>query len=137
MLRRLLLSGLLIAFAAAATPAAAQAPRIVVVLKAGTAKGPLAPYEKAAKAFKTALQPEAEVLIEPGSLPSAIASVQAENPDLIVAFGTEAAQFAEKNFAAIPRVVALAPGAEALRGAVGRDSPGRDVFRRHDSRHLR
>lgn len=92
----------------------AAPPRIVVVLKAGTAKGPLAPYEKAANAFKFQLQPQAEVLIEPGSLDSAISSVQAENPDLLVAFGTEAAQFAERSFPAIPRVVALAPGADAI-----------------------
>lgn len=88
-------------------------PRIVVVLKAGTSKGPLAPYEKAAKAFRAALQPEAEVLIEPGSLATAVSSVAAGKPDLLVAFGTEAAQFAEKNFPNLPRVVALAPGAEA------------------------
>ena len=92
----------------------ADAPRIVVVLKAGTAKGPLAPYEKAARAFKSALQPKAEVLIEPGSLSNAVDSVKAELPDLLVAFGTEAAQFAEQNFPEIPRVVALAPGAEAI-----------------------
>ena len=109
-----LLLAVVFALLCTATPAAAQSPRIVVVLKAGTSKGPLAPYEKAAKAFKTALQPDAEVLIEPGSLTSAITSVQAENPDLIVAFGTEAAQFAEKNFPAVPRVVALAPGAESI-----------------------
>ena len=112
MLRRVLFLAFALAALASATPAAAQGPRIVVVLKAGTTKGPLAPYEKAAKAFKTALQPEAEVLIEPGSLASAVVSVQAESPDLLVAFGTEAAEFAEKNFPAIPRVVALAPGAQ-------------------------
>lgn len=114
MLRRALLLVFLLAAVSAASPAAAQGPKIVVVLKAGTTKGPLAPYEKAAKAFKTALQPQAEVLIEPGSLASAVTSVQAESPDLLVAFGTEAAEFAEKNFPAIPRVVALAPGAEAV-----------------------
>jgi len=38
------------------------------------------------------------VLIESGSIPSAISSVKAELPDLLVAFGTEAAQFAEQNF---------------------------------------
>jgi ABC-type uncharacterized transport system substrate-binding protein len=106
---------LLLCFGLLAPAAHAQPgkPRIVVVLKAGTSKGPLAPYEKAAKAFRAVLQPEAEVLIEPGSLSQAVSSVQAGKPDLIVAFGTEAAQFAEKNFPSLPRVVALAPGAGA------------------------
>lgn len=114
-MRRPLLAALALAsLLALPERARADAPRIVVVLKAGTAKGPLAPYEKAAKAFRAALQPKAEVLIESGSIPSAISSVKAELPDLLVAFGTEAAQFAEQNFPEIPRVVALAPGAEAV-----------------------
>ena len=105
------------AFAPATTAHAADAPKIVVVLKAGTADGPIAPYEEAARGFKEMLQPVAEVLIAPGITDHAVESVKAEDPDLLVAFGTEAARFAETSFPEIPRVVALAPGVSVTPGA--------------------
>lgn len=108
--RRALLAGLPASFLVASTRAWAGEPGVVVVLKAGTAKGPIAPYEEAARGFKEVLQPKAEVLVAPGFTDAAVASVALEKPDLLVAFGTEAAQLAEHHFPAVPRVVALAPG---------------------------
>ena len=107
-----------ILLALALAPAAAHAQpkkpaQTVVVLKAGTAKGPIAPYEEAAKGFRELVDPVAEILVTPEITQESIQSVQQSNPELIVAFGAEAAQFAERNFPAIPRVIALAPGVTA------------------------
>ena len=85
----------------------------VVVLKAGTAKGPIAPYEEAARGFRERIDPVAEVLVTPEISGAAIDAVRAHAPGMLVAFGHEAAVFAERSFPEIPRVVALAPGIDA------------------------
>lgn len=110
-MRRRDLLPIVFALALAPRAAAAAEPRLsVVVLKAGTAKGPIAPYEEAAKGFREALDPVAEVLVTPEISAEAIASVRALEPRMLVAFGHEAAHFAARNFPGVPRVVALAPG---------------------------
>lgn len=93
--------------------AGAEAKTAVVVIKAGTAKGPIAPYEEAAKGFREVLEPAAEVLLTPQTSKQAADAVRAQVPRLLVAFGHEAAVFAARNFPDVPRVVALAPGIDA------------------------
>lgn len=101
------------------TPALA-APR-VVVLKSESAKGGIKPFDDAAKSFLDVTQQKdfglthaKEVKITP-TIPVeySVESVKQANPDVLVAFGPEAARFAAENFASMPRVVALAPGAPA------------------------
>lgn len=83
----------------------------IVLLKTASAKGSVGPYEETAKGFKDAMAPAREVVIFPDiPVEYAAESVRLEKPDLLVALGGEAARFAEEQFPALPRVVALAPG---------------------------
>ena len=100
-----------------ATPAAAE-PR-VVVLKSESAKGAVGPYEEATKAFVDTVQDESfkglrlssTIVISPVlGVQYTVDSVKEYRPDLLVAFGSEAARFAAQQFPDLPRVVALAPG---------------------------
>src|SRR5688500_6300228 len=109
---------LLLALMLFATPALA-APR-VVVLKSESAKGSIPAFDEAAEAFLDLTQQKnfglthaKEVKITP-TIPVdySIESVKQANPDVLVAFGPEAAKFATDYFPALPRVVALAPGAQ-------------------------
>ncbi len=106
--------------ALALAPAAASAAPRVVVLKSESAKGSIAAFDEAAKSFLSTAQTKGsglthakEVKITP-TIPTeySVESVKQENPDLLVAFGAEAARFASTFFPELPRVVALAPEAQ-------------------------
>lgn len=119
-MRRHLLAIAVLSAGASLAVAPARAPAqtgrgetVVVLLKSATASGSIGPYEEAARGFRGALAPAREVVIFP-EIPADYTadSVRVEEPDVVVALGAEAARFAAEQLADLPRVVALAPGAE-------------------------
>lgn len=96
----------------AARPALAAEKPVVVLLHA---RGGV--FDKAADGFRHARTPALDLAVDPAAEVAQAAAIRSAHPDVIVAIGADAERLASTDFADIPRVIALAPGANPAPGA--------------------